>query len=81
MRFEWDETKRRHNLAKHGIDFIRVWEAFDGRPIYSYASPRGAEERFVTLAPIEGRLVAVVWTKRGEDTVRIISARRARDAE
>jgi len=21
MKFEWDETKRRENLAKHGLDF------------------------------------------------------------
>ena len=29
MRFEWDEEKARSNLAKHGVSFARVEEAFD----------------------------------------------------
>ena len=24
MEFEWDEAKRRNNLEKHGIDFVRA---------------------------------------------------------
>ena len=28
MRFEWDETKRAANLAKHGIDFVDALEMF-----------------------------------------------------
>lgn len=30
MQFEWDEAKRRRNLAKHGVDFLDVLPAFDG---------------------------------------------------
>ena len=32
MNFEWDKVKRRSNIEKHGIDFIRARHVFDGRP-------------------------------------------------
>lgn len=28
MEFEWDENKRRSNLSKHGIDFVRAASIF-----------------------------------------------------
>jgi len=77
MEFEWDEAKRLANLDKHGIDFIDVPEVFDGDIItvedsrYSYG-----EQRFVTFGVLQGRVVAVVYTDRGE-SVRIVSARKA----
>ncbi len=30
MKFEWDEVKRTENLRKHGIDFIDIFELFEG---------------------------------------------------
>jgi uncharacterized DUF497 family protein len=81
MEFEWDEPKRARVLRERGIDFVRMAEAlFDGRPVVTIASPRGVEERFITIGSSEGRGFAVVWTWRGA-TVRIITARRARDDE
>ncbi len=53
---------------------------FDGRPVVTYASARGGEARFVTIGAIAEVLVALVWTER-EDATRLISLRRARDAE
>jgi uncharacterized DUF497 family protein len=44
------------------------------------ASPRSAEERWLSVGELNGRLIAVVWTWRNE-TIRIITMRRARDAE
>jgi uncharacterized DUF497 family protein len=38
MQFEWDETKRASNVAKHGIDFISAVELFDGRPAVTFRS-------------------------------------------
>jgi uncharacterized protein len=78
--FEWDEDKRRQNLEKHGVDFLRAALVFDGRPAVMLYSPRTGEDRWQTTAEIEGRLITVVWTWRGE-RCRIISARRARDGE
>ncbi len=80
MDFEWDEDKRQANVEKHGLDFIRVTQVFDGRPRMDSASPRAGEHRVQTTAQLEGRFVTVVWTER-EEGVRIISARRARDGE
>ena len=28
VRFEWDEAKRKANIAKHGLDFLDVLEMF-----------------------------------------------------
>ena len=77
MTFEWDEAKRRNNVAKHGIDFVGVDEVFRGLTAtmednrHSYG-----EQRFVTLGLFNGRVVVVVHTER-EDRVRVISVRKA----
>jgi len=64
-----------------GIDFLRVaFELFDGRPLLTVPTPRGEEDRFLSIGLIEGKIFAVVWTWR-DDAVRIITARRARDEE
>jgi uncharacterized DUF497 family protein len=81
MRFERDEDKRRANIGKHRIDFVRAQEVFDGRAIFEYPSSFSAEARHVTVAQSIGRLVAVIWTWREGDVIRIISARSARDGE
>jgi uncharacterized DUF497 family protein len=78
--FEWDDNKRQQNVAKHNIDFLRAALVFDGRPAVMIYSPRSHEERWLTTAEIDGRLITVVWTWRGE-RCRIISARKARDGE
>jgi hypothetical protein len=78
--FEWDEEKRQQNLAKHSIDFLRAALVFDGRPVIMMYSPRRREDRWQTTAQVDGRLITVVWTWRGE-RCRIISARKARYGE
>ncbi len=80
MDFKWDEKKRAINLADHGLDLIDATKLFDGRPVFTYPSPRHGEERFVTVGQLTNRFFAVVWTERVE-AIRLISFRRARDAE
>jgi uncharacterized DUF497 family protein len=80
MNFEWSEAKRIAVLEARGLDFIDAEILFDGRPLHTVASPRGAEERWLSVGELNGRLVAVVWTRRG-DTIRIITMRRARNEE
>jgi uncharacterized DUF497 family protein len=80
MDFEWDERKRAINLAEHGLDLIDATPLFDGRQVFTYPSPRRGEERFVTVGQLANRFFAVVWTERAR-AVRLISFRRARDAE
>jgi uncharacterized DUF497 family protein len=81
MNFEWDEGKRRSNIEKHGIDFIRARHVFDGRPRHDVESPRGNEHRMLSVGELNGVIVAIAWTKRGDDNIRIISVRRARHEE
>ena len=80
MEFEWNKDKRRANLQKHGLDFLRGTALFDGRPAYVYGSPRGGEQRFVSVGVVSEQFVALVWTERGT-RIRLVSLRRARNAE
>ena len=76
---EWDPRKAASNRSKHGIDFDEAIEVFYG-PILLYRSDRKEEERWLVIGESEGRVIAVAFTWRG-DTLRIISARRARRNE
>lgn len=67
-------------LRERGLDFLDGAALFDGRPLLSVPSPRGSEERWLGIGELEGRLIAVVWTWRGE-AVRIVTMRKARDEE
>jgi uncharacterized DUF497 family protein len=78
--FEWDETKRQTNLAKHKLDFVDAVLMFDGRPTITAPSDYPVEARFVTTAMIHGKFFSLVWTWR-EEARRIISFRRARHGE
>jgi uncharacterized DUF497 family protein len=80
MEFEWDEHKRQTNLTKHNIDFVDIQAIFDGRPIATTTSNYSDELRYLTTGEIDGTFYTVVWTWRGSN-IRLISARRAHDAE
>jgi uncharacterized DUF497 family protein len=80
MRFTWDENKRASNLAKHKVDLLQARQLFDGRPLFTYPSPRDDEARCVSVGVLDDRMVAIVWFER-EDGIRLISLRKARDAE
>ena len=80
MKFEWDDAKRQSNLAKHGVDFLAAAALFDGRPVVTGVGRHPDEPRFLTTGELDGRFYTAVWTWRG-DAVRLISIRRARDAE
>jgi uncharacterized DUF497 family protein len=78
MNFEWDERNNEINIAKHGFDFadapqifnLPMLVAFDEREDYS-------EERWVGIGLLDGRVVVVVYTEPDEETIRIISLRKA----
>jgi hypothetical protein len=81
MEFEWDENKRQSNLSKHGIDFVDAAKIFD-RPVLERVDNRYdyGETRIVGLGEVNGVVLFVVYTWRGE-VRRIISARRATKRE
>jgi uncharacterized DUF497 family protein len=80
LEFEWSEIKRLKVLNDRGLDFLAATEMFDGRSVLSEPSPKAAEERWLNIGELRGQIVAVVWCWRGEK-IRIITMRRARDAE
>ena len=73
----WDESKRRLNLKKHGIDFLDADSIFDG-PTVTVEDARQAygERRFIALGVPNGVVVSMTYTERNED-MRIISIRKA----
>lgn len=78
-RFEWDEDKRERNIEQHQIDFRDLAPFFDGF-VVARRSDRKDEVRWLAVGILEGEVVSVVFTQRGE-SCRIISSRRARRKE
>ena len=78
MNFEWDEEKRNTNVQKHGIDFEDVKGAFS-QPLLSRVDTRQdyGEERLIGVGFMREIAVVIVYTEPDENTIRIISARKA----
>jgi uncharacterized DUF497 family protein len=77
MRFEWDETKRRSNIRRHGIDFVDAEEVFAGETITFLDDRYDYEEtRFLTFGLLWGEVVAIVHIET-DKVIRVISVRRA----
>jgi len=83
MRFEWDANKALINFAKHKISFREATEVFnDPDAIEGYDTLHSTNEaRFFLIGFSSRRLLFVVYVLRPTDTVRIISARKASQAE
>lgn len=78
MRFEWDEGKNSINVRKHGIDFTDVLEVFSGPMLVGLDDREDyGEDRWIGIGWLRDILVVVVWTEPREDTIRVISARKA----
>jgi uncharacterized protein len=79
--FEWDDDKRLLNIAKHGIDFRDAMAIWEGVVLEVPSSQSGHDERRqLAFGRMKGRIVAIVFVRRGERT-RIISARGTRRYE
>ncbi len=77
MKFTWDERKRQSNLRKHGVDFADAPGVFDGYTLTAEDDrARYGELRYLTLGLLNGVVVSVAHTERG-DEIRIISMRKA----
>ena len=80
----WDEAKDLANQRKHGISFKEAEKLFvsgsDYLEIFDEAHSE-LEDRFIAIGPITRGLILVIWTERDEDTLRIISARWAKQRE
>jgi uncharacterized DUF497 family protein len=81
MQIEFDSSKRDKNHAERGLDFARCAEVFAGVNVtFSDTRVDYGEKRFSTMGLLDGRMVAIAWTPRGE-VRRIISMRKANERE
>jgi uncharacterized protein len=78
VNFEWDEAKNRENIRKHGLSFADAAEVFRA-PLLAALDAREAygEARFVGVGLLRNFNVVIVYTEPDEDTVRVISLRKA----
>ena len=83
MRWTWDENKSRNNRRKHKLGFDTAQLVFNDRLAACRRDPHPDEERWQTIGMIGSVVVIVMHTypckdhETGEETGRIISARKA----
>ncbi len=78
MGFEWDENKRAENIGKHDLDFVDAWQIFDAPMLVDINDREDyGETRYFGIGFLKNFVVAVVFTEPDEETIRIISLRRA----
>ena len=73
MRYTWDPDKERRNVEKHGIAFGTALRIFEDVVV------EDIDDRFDCI--VDDRVIVVVYSERGNDEIRIISARRATPKE
>ncbi|MHB1705221.1 MAG: BrnT family toxin [Acidithiobacillus sp.] len=83
MKFTWDDKKRQTNLRDHRVDFAdAVGVFFDDCALTTEDVDAEGEQRLVTMGrDFLDRVLIVVYTERGGDEIRLISARKASPGE
>lgn len=81
MKITFDPAKRDKTIAERELDFMRAGEVFAGLS-FTQTDHRFAygEIRYQTYGLLEGKVVMVVWTQRGEAR-HIISMRKCNARE
>lgn len=79
----WDPAKALHNKTKHGVDFEEAATVFRDplllvQPDLEHSQE---EERWIALGKSVRQLLLVVVHTEGEQTIRLISARKAEPRE
>ncbi|MCP3849267.1 MAG: BrnT family toxin [Gammaproteobacteria bacterium] len=80
LTFEWDEGKNASNKKKHGVSFDEAKSVFTDQFARLISDPDHSdeEERFILLGTsIDSRLLVVCHCIRVNDSIRIISSRKA----
>jgi len=79
--YEWDQIKARKNRIKHGVAFSDTFAVFEDPNALTLDHVLKGEQRHVTIGMDGfGRILVVAYTWRDE-TIRIISARKATRTE
>jgi uncharacterized DUF497 family protein len=78
VNFAWDENKNEENIGKHELDFADAWQLFEGPMLIDLDNRRDyGERRFVGLGFLKNFVVVIVFTEPDEETMRVISLRKA----
>ena len=78
LEFEWDEAKARTNLRKHRVSFLTGAAIFSNERLERIDDREDyGELRWVALGQVNGEVYRVVFTRRGESVIRLISAQKA----
>ena len=80
MRFDWDPDKNELKIRDHGVSLEEAQEAFfDPNALEEYDEEHSTveEPRFKLMGLSRRRLLAVVFIETENETIRIISARKA----
>ena len=81
MQFTWDSRKAAANLRKHGVSFAEAATVF-ADPLALAVSDAIHRERDILIGQSERqRVLLAVYSELDDDTIRIISARRATSHE
>ncbi|KAA9130524.1 BrnT family toxin [Marinihelvus fidelis] len=82
VKFEWDQAKQRTNFRKHGVDFRDCVSILDDPRSITLIDNRFPynEYRFKTFGRLHNQLIVIAFAD-CDDTVRIISARKAHKHE
>ena len=81
VEISFDPLKRTQTLVERGLDFADAAEVFAGNSIdIPDRRQNYGEDRIASVGVLQGRMVIVVWTLRG-DVRRIISMRKANKRE
>ena len=85
IKFDWDTNKNVQNKKKHGVDFLEALTVFIDENAIEIDDPDHSvdEDRFIIIGlSLKARLLVVCYCCRdNEETIRIISARKATKRE
>lgn len=82
MKYIWDRRKNETNVKKHELDFADAYKVFESPMLVDIDKREEyGEERWIGVGLMENRVVVVVFTEPDEDTIRIISFRKATSPE
>ena len=81
MPFQFDRAKSAANKQKHGIDFVEAQALWNDPDRLEVPARSDFEPRSIVIGCIDETTWAACVTYRHEETIRIISVRRARPRE
>ena len=82
MKFEWNEQKNQANIKKHGMNFADAHKVFEYPMLVNLDDRQDyGEDRWIGVGLMDMRVVVIVFTELDENTIRVVSFRKATSEE